>query len=167
MSNKIELGKFILFENEPCNACHGQDGVKELKICGNIIVLCKDCRKKLIEELMMNRDLKEKQLEIIEHYGMEKQLDQLIEECSELIKAICKHKRYENDRFNNYFDEVIEEMADVENLIEQFRGISLEIDIEIKETKEVKINREIKRIEGTCKDIKLDRKMICDYTKYE
>ena len=34
--------------------------------------------------------------EIANHYGLEKQLDQTVEECSELIQAIMKWKRGDN-----------------------------------------------------------------------
>jgi NTP pyrophosphatase (non-canonical NTP hydrolase) len=50
----------------------------------------------------------------IEVYGKDMQLNVAIEEFSELIKEICKHKRGEDNR-----DNIIEEMADCRIMIEQ------------------------------------------------
>ena len=100
-------------------------------------------------------DIKAKQKEIINHYGFDNQLDQLIEECGELIVSIAKNKRYtfadvsfvniSKDRYDN----LIEELADVKNLIEQ---LELEYDY-VKEGIEVmidhKVNRELDRIGRT------------------
>lgn len=54
------------------------------------------------------------QLEIINHYGVNHQLNKLKEECDELKQAIID---YENTHEN--IDHVAEEMSDVLNLIEQ------------------------------------------------
>lgn len=54
----------------------------------------------------------------IETYGAESQLNVAIEEFSELIKEICKHKRGEDNLEN-----IIEEMADCCIMIEQMRMI--------------------------------------------
>lgn len=51
----------------------------------------------------------------LELWGEEAQLDVAIEECSELIKAICKRKR--GDAFAE--DKVLEEVADVAIMLEQ------------------------------------------------
>ena len=50
----------------------------------------------------------------IETYGEDMQLNVAIEEFSELIKEICKHKRGEDNR-----DNIIEEMADCYIMLEQ------------------------------------------------
>lgn len=50
----------------------------------------------------------------IEVYGKDMQLNVAIEEFSELIKEICKHKRGEDNREN-----IIEEMADCYIMMEQ------------------------------------------------
>lgn len=50
----------------------------------------------------------------IEVYGKDMQLNVAIEEFSELIKEICKHKRGEDNR-----DNIIEEIADCRIMIEQ------------------------------------------------
>lgn len=95
-----------------------------------------------IEEKYLN-ELQEKQLAIIEHYGLEEQLNRLIEECGELVQAICKWKRYPD---TNKLLALIEELADVKNLIEQVELDSDYIEDGITRIKEYKINRELDRI---------------------
>lgn len=50
----------------------------------------------------------------IEVYGKDMQLNVAIEEFSELIKEICKHKRGEDNR-----DNILEEMADCYIMLQQ------------------------------------------------
>lgn len=74
--------------------------------------------------------------EAIETYGAEAQLNVAIEEFSELIKEVCKHKRYADNR-----EAITEEMADCYIMLEQMKmifGLS-ESDIARQMTK--KINR--------------------------
>lgn len=52
----------------------------------------------------------------IQKWGMELQLDMVIEECSELTKEICKFKRDRNNR-----EQIVEELSDVLNMIEQLK----------------------------------------------
>jgi NTP pyrophosphatase (non-canonical NTP hydrolase) len=54
----------------------------------------------------------------IETYGEDMQLNVAIEELSELIKEICKHKRGRENR-----DAIIEEMADVNIMFSQLQII--------------------------------------------
>lgn len=54
----------------------------------------------------------------IETYGKDMQLNVAIEEFSELIKEICKHKRGEDNR-----DNIIEEMADCYIMLTQLEII--------------------------------------------
>jgi NTP pyrophosphatase (non-canonical NTP hydrolase) len=58
-------------------------------------------------------------LETLSKFGVDKQLDKLVEECAELIVAI---QHYKEGRTHS-LDHVCEEMADVVVVIEQFRGI--------------------------------------------
>lgn len=74
--------------------------------------------------------------DIYEHYGESKQLLQLVQECSELIKAITKGDK----------DNFIEELTDVQILIDQFRLNNPEIISEMDRIKEQKILRTLKRI---------------------
>ena len=77
----------------------------------------------------------------IEVYGEDMQLNVAIEEFSELIKEICKHKRGEDNR-----DNIIEEMADCYIMLRQMEiifGIWFE-EIEYKKVK--KLERLEKRL---------------------
>lgn len=62
------------------------------------------------------------------------------EECGELIVAINKRKRY------GKFEQVIEEMADVELMLEQLKYL-LDCDSEIQKIKKQKIERQLDRID--------------------
>lgn len=55
----------------------------------------------------------------IEHFGINRQLSKLAEECGELVQAAMKSMYAEN--FNSSLDHLAEEIADVEILIDQFR----------------------------------------------
>lgn len=52
----------------------------------------------------------------VDEYGKEAQLRMVIEECSELIKAVCKHLRN-----GGHEDDICEEAADVQIMIDQIR----------------------------------------------
>lgn len=52
-------------------------------------------------------------------WGREAQRDMVIEECAELIKAICKKKRFPNQK--EIQDNLVEEIADVEIMLEQLK----------------------------------------------
>lgn len=54
-------------------------------------------------------------------HGVEAQVDQAIEECAELIKALVKWRRHKGS--DSCFFDVIEEMADVELMLEQMERI--------------------------------------------
>lgn len=73
---------------------------------------------------------------IFDHYGKETQLNKLVEECSELIRAIMR-----KDRLN-----ILEELADVQVLLDQLSIAYPEFDDCIEQTKFNKIERQIKRI---------------------
>ena len=78
----------------------------------------------------------------IETYGKDMQLNVAIEEFSELIKEICKHKRGEDN-----LDNIIEEMADCYIMMEQLEII---FDITIDQTNAV-INQKLARLEKRLK----------------
>lgn len=71
----------------------------------------------------------------IEVYGKENQLTVAVEEFSELIKEICKHKRGEDNKAR-----IIEEMADCYIMLVQ---LELMFDINVAD-----INKEIRRKEN-------------------
>lgn len=76
-------------------------------------------------------------------YGKDAQLDMYIEEMSELIKEICKHKRGKDNR-----DEIIDEMADVYIMLEQMKMI---FDISEKQINE-QIDFKVARLKGRLKN---------------
>ena len=93
---------------------------------------------------MLQQDRKNKIKQIAKHYGLEQQELIAIEECSELIKAICKLQRdpYSSD----YHDNVVEEIADVQIMLHQLiylYGIENQVNIMI----DRKIDRQLRRIE--------------------
>lgn len=88
-------------------------------------------------------ELEQKQKAIIDHYGVDKQLDMLVEECAELIQAIQKYKRYNTIEYGWH---IMYEMADVENLIEQFKLVNEDLKEDIEKEKHVKVNRQLERI---------------------
>lgn len=98
-------------------------------------------------------DLKEKQLTIIKHYGVDKQLDLLIEECAELIVAVRKFKRSKlTEKGIEFSYNIADEMADVENVIEQFKLDSPALANLIDSIKDNKTNRQMHRIEKEARE---------------
>lgn len=92
-------------------------------------------------------DIQTKQLSIINHYGFENQLNQLTEECGELIVAIAKLKRYgfTDDSIGVAYS-LVGELADVKNLIEQLELKNKIVAEGISRMKEYKVGRELDRI---------------------
>lgn len=76
------------------------------------------------------RDLYKK---ILEKYGLRTQEDILLEEMSELQKAILKNRRYKlngNKGGGEYKEMIAEELADVEIVLEQIKmghGLAIEV----------------------------------------
>ena len=143
-----------------CNECNSETNVKDIKI-GNrgdysiysTIALCDTCRENLYnllsqEKIVEEDAIKKKQLKIIKHYGMNQQLDILIEELAEVIQAISKYKRNGYSEYAiGYLDLVIEELADVKNLIEQLELNNEYIKKWIEKEIEYKVDRQLKRME--------------------
>lgn len=77
---------------------------------------------------------------IVEHYGADAQEQQVVEECSELIKAICKYKRK-----LDYVEDIVDEIADVEVMINQLK-IIFDCFGEVEERIDFKIKRQLERI---------------------
>lgn len=79
----------------------------------------------------------------LDKYGSREQIGMLMEECMELAFACRKHLRNpSSERQNN----IIEEIADVEIMIKQFKMISSEFHKAIKNQRKFKINRLKKRL---------------------
>lgn len=79
---------------------------------------------------------------ICKHYGIESQRRQLVEECAELIQAITKLERYNEDikELNNLFSEI----ADVEIMLEQIKDYYSNWSTE--RLIDYKLNRQLDRI---------------------
>lgn len=96
--------------------------------------------------------VKEKQRKIFNHYGLDHQLEKLEEECLELALGILHRDKPGNENFRN----IVEEMADVKNLIEQIelqvpyfkKGINL--------MTKYKVERELERIKVELKESGLE-----------
>ena len=97
---------------------------------------------------------REKARAILKHYGEKPQRRQLVEECSELIQAVCKYDRqndsekFDSEKMQNIEREIAEEIADVLIMIEQLKismfcgdGVRM-IDSYI----DYKLNRQLERI---------------------
>ena len=79
--------------------------------------------------------------EAINTFGVDSQLNIAVEELSELIKEICKAKRY-SDRVDVYwYNSLCEEMADVIIMIEQLQMI-----FDNKEDVEKYVNEKLNRL---------------------
>ena len=78
----------------------------------------------------------------IEKYGKDAQLNVAIEELSELIKEICKHKRGNNNRAN-----IVEEIADCYIMLEQLEIIFEIKALELHKMFQAKLSRLEKRLE--------------------
>lgn len=82
----------------------------------------------------------------IQYHGIEQETTIAMEECSELIQAISKCKRY--GCIDKYRENLIEEIADVLFAIDELKLIYNISDEVISEIKQYKINRQDYRIEN-------------------
>lgn len=79
--------------------------------------------------------MNEKLKEIADYYGINVQTLKLIEELSELIRALCRQD----------YDNIIEELADVEIMLEQVKYLG---NYNTEEAKYYKIERQLKRMKA-------------------
>ena len=94
------------------------------------------------------------QHEQADYFGMLNRIDQTVEEMAELTQALCKYKRLvSHDRTLSNQDAnmikygMIEELADVENCIEQLKYLLCGVDTkQIEQIKSDKINRTKRKI---------------------
>lgn len=61
-------------------------------------------------------------------WGMDAQIDMVIEEMSELTKALLKYRRSTHEHFSSRFDDIAEEHADVQIMLSQLQYIMMQID---------------------------------------
>lgn len=91
----------------------------------------------------MNENIKK----IAEHYGYGEQSLMLIEEMAELAQAINKFRRAKkSDRDTIALDNIHEEIADVEIVLDQIKWL-LGCEANVKMWKDIKVARQVKRIE--------------------
>ena len=83
----------------------------------------------------------------IETYGKDMQLNVAVEELSELIKEICKHKRAVDNR-----EAIIEEMADCYIMLDQLQTIFNISEEEICDKMEEKVDRLEQRLDERSKN---------------
>ncbi len=99
-------------------------------------------------------------INIVKHYDNDAQIRQLIEEMAELTQALNKLWRAEQGYINEYYDgykkgaavkicreSVIEETADVMICLKELKYILGVSDEEIKQYIDVKLNRQLERME--------------------
>jgi NTP pyrophosphatase (non-canonical NTP hydrolase) len=91
---------------------------------------------------MTKEEAKELYQNVVETVGNAAQIEMVIEECSELIHALQKFKRASNDAS---IENVCDELADVEIMIEQMRCVFNSDTIE--ERKDYKLHRLAQRLE--------------------
>lgn len=103
--------------------------------------------------------IKEQKFEFIaDHYGFKKQSIMMIEECSELQKAICKWHRERGDSLRSESYDcaertaIIDELADVIIMAKQISYL-LSAEDEVSEQIEFKLDRQLRRMEEeSCKE---------------
>jgi len=84
----------------------------------------------------------------LDYWGYEPQSTMLIEEMGELIKALCKYKRYDYENADQAIkDNLYEELADVHNMLEQIEMYFGEEKIqEIRLAKLIRTQKRIKQL---------------------
>ena len=82
----------------------------------------------------------------IQYHGIEQETTIAMEECSELIQAISKCKRY--GCINKYRENLIEEMTDVLIMIDELKMIYQISDVDISDIRQYKMNRQSYRIKN-------------------
>ena len=104
---------------------------------------CRDLQNKRADKggILDMCKISEMNLETAKYYGYEAQSNQLVEECAELIQAVNKYRRVETglgqpvaeDKKAIARDNLVEEIADVELMLEQVKYL-LQIPEDIKKT---------------------------------
>ena len=105
----------------------------------------------------MKEEMERQCILIADHYGFDFQSNQLIEECAELIQAINKYKRKHIGgqplvRSVCTWDQVVEEIADVEVMLFQIKHLFGIPEYQVEEVARNKIERTISRIEESIKE---------------
>lgn len=101
--------------------------------------------------------IREMNLETAKYYGYEAQSNQLVEEWVELIQAVNKYRRVETgcpkpvaeDKKAIARDNLVEEIADVELMLEQVKYLLQIPEDELLAVKTFKVNRTRERMENS------------------
>lgn len=101
--------------------------------------------------------ISEQNKETAKYYGYEAQSNQLVEECAELIQAVNKYRRVETglgqpvaeDKKAIARDNLVEEIADVELMLEQVKYLLQIPEDELLAVKTFKVNRTRERMESS------------------
>lgn len=95
----------------------------------------------------MCKSVSELNKETAKHYGYEAQSNQLVEECAELIQAVSKyHRAVAEEKKVVALENLIEEIADVEIMLEQIKYLLQIPEDELEAVKLFKVNRTRERI---------------------
>lgn len=93
-------------------------------------------------------DISQENIETAKYYGYEAQSNQLIEECAELIQAVNKYRRAGahlgqpmDSTAQIALENLVEEMADVELMLEQVKYLLQIPEEDIIAVKQYKLNR--------------------------
>ena len=82
--------------------------------------------------------------QILEHWGIDKQINQVSEECAELVIALNKYRRAPDDRKPDKLT-IAEEIADVQIMLEQMKE-AFKCDFLVETIIEQKLERTLKRM---------------------
>ena len=92
----------------------------------------------------MREDFKDVYKKFDEKYGLHSQMQQCIEEMSELIKELCKYERnIGTDKESATIDAIKEEIADVLNMVEQLEYCFGEQDVENIRTQKIERSKKL------------------------
>ncbi len=95
--------------------------------------------------------IEQKVQRIADYYGFDKQLNQVIEECGELIQAAAKYNRVKGEGYDTSInmevaaENLVEELADVQLVIRQLIYL-IDCHDAIVDITEEKANRQLERI---------------------
>lgn len=107
---------------------------------------------------MKKKDLEGNCIKIFNHYGYDNQLLQFCEEVGELIQALNKFRRKawkaNKQQVEHLRKKVVEEIADVYVMLWQFQDFLGIKDETVLEIAELKVERQIKRVESEVKNDK-------------
>lgn len=97
-------------------------------------------------------ELKDLNIKVAGFYGYEAQSNQLVEECAELIQAVNKYRRARGlgqstpVELMEAKDNLIEEIADVEVMLDQIKYLLKVHELDIQAVKDKKMSRTLERM---------------------